>query len=57
VPPWQWGLVGLAVALVLYLAAVLVLSAPVAGPTRGRSRAWPGPQESLEVIRRIAFRR
>jgi uncharacterized membrane protein YkvA (DUF1232 family) len=132
VPPWQWGLVGLAVALVVYLAAVLALVRagrrtdaralagfipdcvvlfkrllgdprvprsrkallgvlvvylalpidlipdviPVAGQLddlllvvlvlrtvlRGSGEAllrehWPGPQESLEVIRRIAFPR
>ena len=102
-PPWQRGLVGLAAALVLYLAAVLALvragrrtdARALAGfvpdcvvllqrllgdPRVPRSRKallgvlvlravlrgsgeallrehWPGPQESLEVIRQIAFRR
>jgi uncharacterized membrane protein YkvA (DUF1232 family) len=132
VPPWRWGLVGLAVALVLYLAAVValvragrrtdaralagfipdcvVLFKRLIGDSRvSRSRKallvilvvylavpidlipdvipvvgqlddlllvvvvmrtvlrgagepllrehWPGPQESLDVIRRLAFRR
>jgi len=46
VPLWQWGLVGAVLALVL----------------RGSGEAlvqehWPGPAQSLDVIRRLAYGR